>query len=225
VDALIIGTIVPKERTTALTAKVIATDTAEIVGAAKADFKTDETVKRLAVQSASTDAAESKPVVKPEAKLDAPAKPTPPAPKPFGELEAKVQSLRLAGGGTSPLDSTYGNLTVTLVLTNTSASKSYGVALAHDFYNTLTVANNRGERFKTFRISGIEFRLNGEPGGPMTSVPPRSAIRVTVEAQAAWTGRPGDFRPYELQGLFLFDEEENGQHPNPKKYNFVTEVK
>jgi curli biogenesis system outer membrane secretion channel CsgG len=47
VDVLILGTIIPKNNHVSLTAKIITTDTAEIIGAARADFKSDETVKAL----------------------------------------------------------------------------------------------------------------------------------------------------------------------------------
>src|SRR6185295_17191188 len=47
VDALILGTIIPKGQKVALTAKIIATDTAEILGAARAEFQADEMVQKL----------------------------------------------------------------------------------------------------------------------------------------------------------------------------------
>src|SRR5581483_11139917 len=48
VDALIMGTIIPKSTTiVALNAKIITTDTAEIVGAARGEFKVDTMVQQL----------------------------------------------------------------------------------------------------------------------------------------------------------------------------------
>jgi curli biogenesis system outer membrane secretion channel CsgG len=48
VDALILGTIIPKgTHTVSLTAKIITTDTAEVIGAARAEFKADDTVQQL----------------------------------------------------------------------------------------------------------------------------------------------------------------------------------
>ncbi len=47
VDALILGTITPKDQVINVTAKVIATDTAEIVGASKATFKKDQSAATL----------------------------------------------------------------------------------------------------------------------------------------------------------------------------------
>lgn len=57
VDALILGTIVPKGQKMALTAKVITTDTAEIVGAAKSEFPSDETVQQLLSQVAKAESS------------------------------------------------------------------------------------------------------------------------------------------------------------------------
>jgi curli biogenesis system outer membrane secretion channel CsgG len=51
VDAIILGTIIPKGQNISLTAKIITTETAEIVGADKAGFKTDDTVKQLMSQA------------------------------------------------------------------------------------------------------------------------------------------------------------------------------
>ena len=50
VDALILGTIIPKSQTVSLTAKIISTDTAEIVGAARGEFASDSTVQKLVSQ-------------------------------------------------------------------------------------------------------------------------------------------------------------------------------
>ena len=52
VDALILGTIIPKGQNTSINAKIITTDTAEIVGAARAEFKVDNTVQQLASKPA-----------------------------------------------------------------------------------------------------------------------------------------------------------------------------
>jgi hypothetical protein len=140
-----------------------------------------------------------------------------------------VKSLRVAAAGTSPLDSTYGNLTLTLVITNTSASKTYGVGLFHHFYDSLTLLNKRNEEFKAFRISGIETGFGDNDGrfqGSLTEIAPRGAIVVIANAQGSWSaGRPGDFRPYYLQAPFVFAEQQDGAYPNQKKYNLVVDIK
>ena len=51
VDALILGTIIPRGQNVAITAKIIATDTAEIVGGAKTEFKADSSNAAACVQT------------------------------------------------------------------------------------------------------------------------------------------------------------------------------
>lgn len=53
VDALILGTVIPKKQSVGLTARLITTETAEVVGAAKAEFKSDETVQDLLASATS----------------------------------------------------------------------------------------------------------------------------------------------------------------------------
>src|ERR1700744_2481880 len=54
VDALILGTITPKDRSVSLTAKIITTDTAEIVGATRTEFKKDDTIQELMAKPLNT---------------------------------------------------------------------------------------------------------------------------------------------------------------------------
>src|ERR1039457_3312642 len=57
VDALILGTIIPKgTNSVSLNAKIITTDTAEIIGAARAEFKVDTTVQQLTSKPAKAEA-------------------------------------------------------------------------------------------------------------------------------------------------------------------------
>jgi curli biogenesis system outer membrane secretion channel CsgG len=86
VDALILGTITPRSQNMSLTAKIITTDTAEVVGAAKAEFKKDENVQQLI----SHFVAESKAGSLSEEK----SKIT----KSFGDLRVEVQSLHIVNG-------------------------------------------------------------------------------------------------------------------------------
>jgi TolB-like protein len=214
VDALILGTITPKGQKISLTAKIITTDTAEIVGAAKAEFKSDETVQRLLSQAA-----------KAEDSVETSASPstTPAAaPKPFGDLQAKVESVKLLAG-----DAVYGFAKLTFSITNASASTTYGVALHPDIYNHLNLSNSRGDDFKATEISGIEkaFQSGNGFSGALTDVPPKSAITITSKSQVRWTTKPGDYRPYRLQTEVVFGEEVDGRHPNLRKYNLIVDVK
>ncbi len=145
VDALILGTIIPKGTNTTLNAKIITTDTAEIVGAARAEFVTDNNVKQLASIS-----------VKPEDIAGASQPPASPAQKPFGDLQASVESLKFtpyAGG-------TISRVTFSIIITNMSESDTYGVALK-DTGNRpgkrfLNFDNERGDDFYIAILHGVE---------------------------------------------------------------------
>jgi hypothetical protein len=210
VDALILGTIIPKgTNSISLIAKIITTDTAEIIGAARAEFKADDTVQQLIAKPGAT-AYEGQGDV------------TSPPKKPFGDLQAKVESLKLLPG-----DRVYGFARLTFTITNTSESKTYGVALEADPYNNFHLSNSRGDEFRATDVSGIgsAYDRGGTFFGEVTDVPPKSSITISSKSQVAWTGKPGDYRPYRLQAIVIFGEEKQGRHPDLRKYNLVLDVK
>jgi len=214
VDAIVLGTITPRGYNMTLTAKLITTDTAEIVGAAKADFKIDETVKELFSRSAKTE----EPTGTSELRSSPPAESL----KPFGDLEAKVESLKQLPG-----DDRYGFARITLVIANNSPTKTYGVAIKSDPYNTFNLSNSRGDEFKATDVTGIEttFDINHGFQGPMTDILPKSSITITSKSQVQWTGRPGEYRPYRLQAIVFFGPEANGRYSGLRKYNLVVDIK
>lgn len=214
VDALILGTIVPKGQKIALTAKIITTDTAEIVGAAKSEFKSDETVQQLLSQTATAESGGDAGTTS--------AAPAKTAAKPFGDLQAKVESVKLLPG-----DAVYGFAKLTFIITNTSATLTYGVAVHPDIYNHLNLSNSRSDDFKATEISGIEKAFESGTGfsGALTDVPPKSAITITSKSQVRWTTKPGDYRPYRLQAEIVFGEEVDGRHPNLRKHNLIVDIK
>ena len=112
VDALILGTIIPKGQNTSLNAKIITTDTAEIVGAARAEFKTDNTVQRLASKAA-----------KPEDIVGASQPQTAGISKQFGNLCVVVDKL---------IKMNDGSYMVNLTFQNKSDQNSIAVAMYHD---------------------------------------------------------------------------------------------
>ena len=212
VDALILGTIVAKAKNVSVTAKIITTDTAEIVGAAKAEFLSDDSVQKLLSQATPSEEPES---------TGTPRSTTPPAPKPFGDLQAKASVQLLPG------DSRYGFAKLTIIITNTSATTTYGVAVHTDIYNNLNLSNSRGDEFKATEISGIEKAFASGDGfrGAVTDIPPKTAITITSKSQVLWNGRPGDYRPYRLQTEIIFSEEASGRYPNLRKHNLIVDIK
>jgi hypothetical protein len=55
VDAMIFGTIIPKGDNVSLNAKIITTETAEIVGATRVEFKADDSVRQLSSRPSTSD--------------------------------------------------------------------------------------------------------------------------------------------------------------------------
>jgi TolB-like protein len=216
VDALILGTIIPKGPNTSLNAKIITTDTAEIVGAARAEFVTDNTVQQLAAKPA-----------KPEDITGASQSLASPTPKPFGDLEARVESLKFtpyAGGRSS-------RVTFSIIITNMSESDTYGVALK-DTGNRpgqrfLTFDNERGDSFYIDILHGAGTVAEYPNGfrGSLTEVLPRNIIIISIEGQVEWNGKPGDYRPYRLQTEVVYGKEIEGRYTNLKTHNLVLDVK
>jgi len=213
VDVLVLGNIVPKSKSISLTAKLIATDTAEILGAAKIDFSTNDFAQQLLTQSAKVD----------DGAAPQNASSTVPT-KPFGDLQTKIESLNVLPGD----NGIYGSATLTLVISNTSSSKIYGAAVHPDFYNNFNISNSRGDEFRTYEVIGIGTafeHVNGGFNGAVTDISPKTAIMVVAKASVRWNGKPGDYRPYRLQTILVFGEEHNGRHPNLRKDNLIIDVK
>lgn len=208
VDALILGTITPKGTNINLTAKIITTDTAEIVGAAKAQFGTDETVQQLLSRAATA----SSPTGESE----------PPAKKPFADLNVIVESFKLSPGW-----SPYSLGRLTLIMTNTSASQTYGVALLQGFHDNFNFSNSRGEQFETTEVSGIgtAYDAVNRTFGTLTDIPPKSSITLVAKSQVRMDGKAGDYRPYRLSTIVYYGIESKGRYNDIKKYNLVMDIK
>jgi TolB-like protein len=209
VDALILGTIIPKNGNISLTAKLITTDTAEVAGAARAEFNNDETVQQLV----------SKPAV--EGKGDETVSDKP-KPKPFGDLKVSVESFRLSSGW-----GPYSLGTLTLVITNMSSSETYGVGLQKGFRNNFSFSNSRGEAFEVTEVTGIGTVFESFNGlsGQLTDIPPKSSIVLVAKSQAALEGKAGDYRPYRMSTVVYYGTEDQGRYPEVKKYNLVLDVR
>jgi hypothetical protein len=111
VDAIILGTLTPKQLNMSLTAKIITTDTAEIVGAAKALFRNDEPVKELASKQtpdSSSSAGEASSEDKPKMV------------KRLGDFNVEIYGLRIVD------DTDY---LLSLTVTNLNPKKTIYVAL------------------------------------------------------------------------------------------------
>lgn len=114
VDALVLGTIIPRGTNRIMfNAKIIATDTAEIVGASRVEATADETVQHLLAKPVAATPPAGDGILESEEKRVAIS-------KTFGDLRFDVESLRIVNGNDFLLIAT---------LTNSNPRKSLWVAL------------------------------------------------------------------------------------------------
>jgi curli biogenesis system outer membrane secretion channel CsgG len=184
VDALILGTITPKNQNISLTAKIITTDTAEIVGAVRTEFKMDNTVQNLmtkpATDSLATDDAVSSNDGDKVVNLN---DDKPQVVKSFGDLRVEVGSLKVVEND---------EYLLTMTLTNQSSKKSIWVALNSDSAGILTDSGGFEYRTDIYSVSGIQvgrqlksFYGNADDSNnrfnPATEISPNDSIPVTVK--------------------------------------------
>jgi TolB-like protein len=142
VDAIILGTIAPKLGGIALTAKIITTDTAEIIGAAKTSFVADTTIQQLQSTPATdnntlnggADLSDDKPKVV----------------KKFGDLSVELQSLKIVNGG---------QYLLTMNLVNRSKNRSLWIALSTTHLGSAMTSlfDPNGHQFGQTSATGISY--------------------------------------------------------------------
>jgi hypothetical protein len=182
VDALILGTIIPRGKTSiSLNAEIITTDTAEIVGAAKAEFKMDETVQQL-IAHPSTEA------VAKDSTDNLPTQHAPKLVKSFGEKgwRIEVQSLRIVNGN---------EYLLTVNFVNQNSNVVGWIALNSDqrfgtWHMKSTVFDPEGYEFAAtgHDISGIGF---GYWGNGFTGDATRCSPHDTISATIKYSSPPG----------------------------------
>ncbi|MGA9450690.1 MAG: FlgO family outer membrane protein [Verrucomicrobiia bacterium] len=157
VDAFILGSVVPKGQTVGLTAKIIATDTAEIVGAGKAEFRTNDTVEELLAKPVTEAPADNNAPTNTE-----PAKPEKPSvKKTLGDLVIEAKPLLIVANR---------QYNLTLTITNRSPRKSLWVALNIVQYSIKSfITNPDGYSFYCPRNGGVTgLECSGESNGYFT---------------------------------------------------------
>jgi hypothetical protein len=167
VDALIIGNIIPIGTNINLIAKIITTETAEVVGAAKVKFKADDTVNQFLSQPAK--ASDS-------AGLDPNQIPNPT--QQVGNLCVVLDSLLRLNDGT---------FSVGLTLQNKSGKNSIAVALYHDvcfmppcaLLTTMTGADGTQFGCNDSGLTGI--RSTRFSPSTLTEIEPNGEIKATVK--------------------------------------------
>lgn len=168
VDTLILGTIIPKGQNVNLTAKIITTDTAEIIGAARAEFKMDETAQQLGSRaSLKTDGGGTQP--------DSMG-----ISQDFGNLRITIDRLR-------SLES--GDISLSLTFQNKSAKNPVAVAMYHDICfvrpcnvrSSLTASDGTRMHCQDSDLTGIRsLRLAPDA---LTEISPGGAVKATIAFQ------------------------------------------
>jgi hypothetical protein len=184
VDALILGTIIPKDQNISLTAKIITTDTAEIVGAGRAQFKVDANVQQLMSQKAAGSAAASN--------AGGSDSDTTKVAKSLGDLRVELQSLTIVDNR---------NYQLTMTLVNQAKQRNLYVALHGGMFGNAhgSVFDPDGFEFVNGdqEVSGVASTMLQFPSNAFTQATEISAgdsISVTVrfhslQSRTATTGK------------------------------------
>jgi curli biogenesis system outer membrane secretion channel CsgG len=171
VDALIMGTIVPKGQNISITAKIVTTDTAEIIGAGRAQFSQDTNVQQLASQQSATPSSGggASSLDKDAAKVT----------KKLGDLSVGLQSLQLVNGGRQYV--------LTMTLANISAKKSIWVAMSGGMVGHAhqTVTDPNGYEFVNADrdVTGVASTFFQYPANAFTQateIKPGDSTEVTI---------------------------------------------
>jgi hypothetical protein len=185
VDALILGTIIPKgTNSVSLTAKIITTDTAEIIGAARAEFKADAAVQQLVSKPVTGSNAGSASGPLQDDKTEVAKK--------FGDLRVELQPLRIVNGQV---------FLVSMTLVNQNPSKSIWVALDADKTGVLksVITDSNGTQYQSWggsEATGIEisfFNKNSydrDNFSPATEIKPNDSVSATVSFQTMYSRPP-----------------------------------
>jgi len=213
VDALIIGSIIPKNTNVDLTVKIITTDTAEIVGAAKTQFKSDDTVQQFLTNPAKSANADPRTQEPPTRDFDARK-----ASADFGALNVTLDSFRVLQNG---------QVTAVLLFKNNDAKNAVRVALNRNQFNNpeSSVTDEQGRQLWVGdNFQGIAARDNtGHYSSPTdsaaerqaeideaartsmagaTAIDPGSTITVTMTFSAQWGQVGANGSSYQLQCQF-----------------------
>ena len=196
VDAIILGSIVPRSNSVSLTARIITTDTAEIVGAAKAAFRMDDNVRQLlGTPTTEVAAADSG---------DSSGKEAGNVVKKLGDLRVELSPLRISNNNNYNAP----EFMVMMELANQNPKKSIWVGLHRDFmahgFGRLTAPDGAQCKMLLDSLSGLEFNMYPIPQGgyggppeqiyfPSTEIKPGESITATFAfiGERGQTAAPG----------------------------------
>lgn len=224
VDAIILGSITPLKNEIVLTVQVIATETAEVIGADTRRIEKSKDIEMLltsTISTGSTGSTSEKPDDTSKPKLDlAKLLQIEKNSLQVGDLFIKVESLRYSE------IQYYGYVTTTFVMVNTNTTSAIGVAVEQK--NPVSIAtNNRGDEFEAHgSFDGVKFAFGSgnDVRGDFTDIPPGKSIKVVAKYQGRLTGNGGNFAPYRLQFGIYTGREVQGRYPNLLNQNVLIDV-
>lgn len=220
VDALILGTIIPKGQKVNLTTKIITTDTAEIIAAARAEFQNDDTVQKLSSQAAlSHDTGATAGATRTVASQD------------FTNLRVNVDKLRILQDGLVTLD---------LSFQNKSAQNSVAVAFYHNncyvepcsLRTTLVAANGQSFTCDNSDLQGVRsLQINPDT---LTEVEPGATVKASITFSSGRLSRkPTSFtlqselvvnQLYKASAYANYQPDKRRLPPGCKVHNLVLEI-
>jgi TolB-like protein len=229
VDALILGTIIPSSADIQLTAKVITTDTAEIIGANRARFTHSPSVALMLTNSVASQTTDggipqlSQAAVSKALQVDKNS-------QVIGDLLVKVESLKhiRAGNNNNSWPPTPDSFVATLVLANLNSSKALSIALTYSRPPS-SLTNKRGDELTTGQymnwVSGLGQAqgMNDRFQGQFTEIPSGKSVKATIKYWGDG-GTLGDYPPHRLELPLLVGNEVDGRFVNVKQHTFMIDV-
>lgn len=231
VDAIILGNTTPLKDDVVITAKVIATDTAEIVGAVKGRLTKTADIDQLLSHQLRPAGVTDKLANTTGQGAKTPRLEVDKNSQVLGDLLLKVESLK-------PARDTYGRpvTLVTLFLVNTNATSP--IAVAFNDLSRPTLVNRRGDSMFPMGITGVAYAYTSGGGGfsgEFTEVGAGESRTATITfylqpANTYMVDVPGmrqeaaHYPPYRLQAEIYLGNSRDGRLLNVKKHNFVIEI-
>ena len=207
VDALILGTITPRDDDFTLNAKIITTETAEVLGAAKAKFKSDKNLEKLLAR-----------VTTPGKGGGVPQEDTAKVVKSFGDLRVELRSLKIANN----------DVLLTMMLVNRNTHRSIWVAHSPDRQGLakgrLFDSNGTEYNARTGELSGIPVGHYQQRGfSPAAQIKPAESAFATVKFLSL-NYQPAARGVYNIQLEFLLGHDFGTSAANVTTLNLVTKI-
>jgi TolB-like protein len=233
VDVIVLGTMTPLKQSVRITAKIISTETADILGAAKGQItKTDEISKLLgqitarpstnAIVPLSVTNTVENPSTSPRIRESPPIRAVAPIEKnskQIDELLLKIESLKMSG------DQYGATLRATVIFVNRSFTNPIGIGLfsISNTHPESKIYNDRGDIFEIYHtdISGIPMAFSTQD---LMEVKPDGVAETTLQYHIHWNNQGGNYSPYRFEAVVLIGDGPSGRYGNVRKLHYIIDV-